>query len=278
VLATAVRLAEEAGALLLEGFGAGARRVIGRKQAAATKATSIDLVTEYDGRAEAILVGGLAAAYPGDGILAEEGGGGAARVAGAPRWLIDPLDGTTNFAHGLPVFAVSVARERGGVMDIGVVHAPALGVTFSARRGGGARCNGEQMAVSATASLGAALLATGFPYDVHATYENNVEQFVLLSRRAQALRRLGSAALDLALVAAGTYDGYWEMKLKPWDIAAGVLLVEEAGGRVSTWRGEPLPADATSAVATNGALHQPLLEALALLPPPSAIGAGAAPR
>jgi len=267
----ALTIAAEAGRILLEGFGASAAApLLGRRQAFAEKGTDIDLVTEFDRRAEAHIIARLGALFPGDTVLAEEGGGSAAPGGAGGRWLIDPIDGTTNFSHGLPLFCVSMGRERGGRIELGVVHAPALGLTFAARRGGGARCNGAPISVSTTATLGRALCATGFPYDRHTTYENNFEQFVAFQRRAQGVRRLGSAALDLCFVAAGTYDAYWEMKLKPWDMAAGTLLVEEAGGRVSGWRGEPLSPDGSAAVASNGVLHAAMLEVLALLPLPAA--------
>jgi myo-inositol-1(or 4)-monophosphatase len=272
-LAFSVDVAREAGAILIQGFGAGAARVLGRRQRADTKGSDIDLVTEYDRRAEAAIVGRLRARFPGDRVLAEEGAGGEpGGTRGGARWLVDPLDGTTNFAHGLPVFCVSIAREPagGGPVDVGCVYAPALDLLFAARRGGGATCNGEPIHVSDESRIGRAMLATGFPYDRHTSDENNFAQFVAFQRRAQAVRRLGSAAIDLALVAAGTYDGYWEMKLKPWDMAAGALLVEEAGGCTSGWRGEAFSVDRAAAVASNGRIHEAMLEVIASLPIPSA--------
>ena len=267
--------AREAGALLLAGFGGPglASPMLGRRHLADTKATAIDLVTTYDRGAEELIVRRVRAAFPDDLILGEEGGlqGDAARVSpGRGRWLIDPLDGTTNFAHGLPFFCVSIAREVGGTVTLGVIFAPALGLHFTAIRGGGARLNGSPLRVSDETALSRSMLATGFPYDRHTSPDNNFAQFEVLKKRAQAVRRLGSAALDLALVAHGTYDGYWEMKLKPWDMAAGSLLVEEAGGRVSRWQGEPFSVDRGAAVATNGRIHDAILAALAEAGIPSA--------
>src|SRR5579871_1404761 len=209
----AVAAAREAGQLLAEGQG--------RRHAAEAKRAPTDLVTEYDRRSEAFLVEKLRAAFPGDAILAEEGGLRAG--GGGRRWLVDPLDGTVNFAHGLPIFCVAVALEADGVVEVGAVEAPALGLSFAARRGAGATVNGRPLAVSDEDSLARALLSTGFPYDRQTSPANNFAQWEAFQRRAQAVRRLGSAALDLALVARGLLDGYWEMKLKPWDVAAGAL-------------------------------------------------------
>ena len=187
-------------------------------------------------------------------ILAEEGGERPGD-RDAPLWIIDPLDGTTNFAHGLPLFSVSIACVVGGSARVGVVYAPALGFRFAAVRGGGATCNGRPIGVSQTAALDSALLTTGFPYDRRTSPENNLAQFVSLKKRARGIRRLGSAALDLSLVAAGKFDGYWEMKLKPWDIAAGLLLCEEAGGQISNWSGGPSDLFRGEVLATNRHIH-----------------------
>ncbi len=263
-LAFAVEVALQAGAILRGGFErTGVVPLLGRPLPVETKGSAIDLVTEYDRRAEEHIVERLRAAFPDDRVLAEEGGLRAGDRGGAARWLVDPLDGTTNFAHGLPFYCVSIARESGGVVECGVVHAPTLDLLFTARRGGGAYLNDRPIHVSDTDALVRAMLATGFPYDRHTHPDNNFDQFVAFQKRAQAVRRLGSAALDLALVAHGTFDGYWEMKLKPWDLAAGALLVEEAGGRVTGWQGEPFSVDHAAAVATNGRLHDMMLAVLA---------------
>jgi myo-inositol-1(or 4)-monophosphatase len=229
-----------------------------------TKRAPTDLVTEFDRRSEQLLVAAIGARFPDDQILAEEGGASGGRSA--RRWLIDPLDGTTNFAHGLPFFVVSVGLEVDGELTVGVVEAPALGWTFAAARGAGARFNGAPMRVSSTETLAASLLATGFPYDRRTNPKNNFGEFVALKKRAHGVRRVGAAALDLAMVAAGWLDGYWERHLRPWDIAAGALLVREAGGQLSAWSGGALAIDSGEIVATNGRVHQELLESLANAP------------
>lgn len=250
---TALSLATAAGELLLEGAG--------RRHSADTKGASTDLVTVFDRRAEELIVTGLRARYPDHRILAEEGGERHGDPAG-PCWIVDPLDGTTNFAHGLPWFSVSIACAIDDEVRVGVVLCPALGWTFGAILGRGAMLNGRPLAVSKTAALDLALLSTGFPYDRRTSIENNLAQFVAFKRRAQGIRRTGSAALDLALVADGRFDGYWEMKLAPWDIAAGILLVKEAGGAVSDWRGHPVNLFRGEVLATNGALHLPMIDVL----------------
>lgn len=256
-LDTALSLAAAAAAVLHEGAG--------RAHKAESKSAATDLVTQYDRAAEAVIVTGLRARHPRHRVLGEEGGdqGG---DPGAPRWIIDPLDGTTNFAHGLPIFGVSIACEVDGEVRAGVVAAPAMGLTFAAVAGGGATRNGAAIRVSETAALDQALLSTGFPYDRRTSDQNNFAQFVALQRRAQAVRRLGSAALDLCLVASGGFDGYWEMKLKPWDVAAGVLIVREAGGQVSDWVGGAVDLFQGEVVASNGRIHAGLLEVLAQVP------------
>jgi myo-inositol-1(or 4)-monophosphatase len=264
-LTLALAIAREAGALLLEGYG-------GRHEGRA-KGSAIDLVTEYDTRSQDLILERLTTAFPGDEVLAEEGDGlNFLTFSGGRRWLVDPLDGTTNFAHGLPVFCVNLALQIGASIELAVTHAPVMGLTFAGRRNQGATCNGTPLRVSDTGDLGRALLATGFPYDRHTSPENNFDQFVAFQKRAQGVRRMGSAAIDLALVARGAFDGYWEMKLKPWDLAAGVLLVEEAGGRVTAWDGGPPRIDrgGGAIVASNGRIHDALLGVLAQVGIPQA--------
>ena len=254
------RIASEAGGLLTAGAF--------RSHAADSKQVENDLVTEYDKRSEKLLVDAIRSAFPGDRILAEEGGELAGATGSERRWLIDPLDGTVNFAHGLPFFVVSIGLEVAGVLELGVVQAPALGWSFWAERGQGAwmasrmEMGERRLYVSATRTLGKAVLATGFPYDRQTSPQNNLAEFVTIKQRAQAVRRVGAAALDLAMVAAGWMDGYWEMKLKPWDLAAGALLVGEAGGRITSWSGGAFAVDSGEAVATNGLFHDELLAAL----------------
>ena len=258
-LDTVVDIALAAGRVLAAAFSGGPAPLLGRRHVAGTKTGEFDLVTETDRASEALLVERLAAAFPGDAILAEEGGG---KTGADARWIVDPLDGTTNFVHGLPFFCVAIARERAGEVDLAVIHAPILDLTFTAERGGGAHCNGRALQVSASASLERALLATGFPVD-RENAANNFIQFAAVKRRARAVRRYGSASLDQAMVAAGTFDAYWEMRIKPWDVAPGSLIVSEAGGRVTGWLGERLRLEVGAIVASNGRIHDELLAVLA---------------
>jgi myo-inositol-1(or 4)-monophosphatase len=225
------------------------------------KGSPTNLVTEMDRRAEAFIVERLLRAFPAHGILGEEGG--ERPGPSGYRWLIDPLDGTTNYAHGVPVFAVSVALEYHGIVELGVGYDPTRDECFVAERGRGARLNGEPIQVSATAKLDESLLATGFPYDIRTTTETNLAEYAALSLRSRAVRRLGSAVLDLCYVAAGRFDGFWELTLGPWDMAAGGLIVEEAGGRITDLGGGPWRLDTPAVVASNGQVHDQLLAALA---------------
>ncbi len=219
----------------------------------AEKSRRADIVTDADRASEALLIERLLAATPRAAILAEESGARGGRSD--ERWIVDPLDGTTNYAHGYPIYCVSIAYERAGVVEIGVVHAPAMRETFVAVRGAGARRNGDPIAVSPIGGIGEAMLCTGFhPAD----YATNARCFAAASERAQAVRRDGSAALDLAYTAMGRFDGFWEFGLAPWDLAAGALLVAEAGGAVSSVDGGRFELDGRSVLADNGALHQEL--------------------
>jgi myo-inositol-1(or 4)-monophosphatase len=252
-LALAERLARAAGALQRERYESAIE--------IRTKSAAIDLVTEVDHACEALIVEGLARERPGDAVLAEEGRG-SDRAGARLRWLIDPLDGTTNYAHGYPRFCVSIGIEREGEPLAGVVYDPLLDELFSARRGGGAFLNGRRLGVSGESEIGRALVATGFAYDVRRSAEDNLDHFARFVKTVRAVRRDGSAALDLCYVAAGRLDGYWELKLHPWDVAAGALLVREAGGRVSDLAGGPVPASGAEIVASNGRLHDAMLELL----------------
>jgi len=226
---------------------------------------AVDLVTPFDLGAQEILVGRLSAAFPAHGFLAEEG---LARAGTSDcRWVIDPLDGTTNFAHGFPVFSVSAALECAGRLALGFVYDPMREEMFRAEAGRGAALNGAPIRVSGVADLGRSLLATGFPYDVRQSPVNNLDHWGRFIVRAQAIRRCGSAALDLCYVACGRFDGFWELKLKPWDMAAGALIVGEAGGRVTDDSGRPFALDAPGIVATNGRLHGAILEVLEMAGP-----------
>jgi myo-inositol-1(or 4)-monophosphatase len=213
-----------------------------------------------DARVEELIVGRLAAAFPDDAVLAEERGATAGRSG--RRWIIDPLDGTTNYAHGLPTFAVSIALETAKRVDLGVVFDPNLDELFVAERGHGATLNDRPLAVSTAATLDESLLATGFPYNIREARDNNLKEYAAFSVRARAVRRMGSAVLYLAWLASGRLDGYWELRLGPWDVAAGSLLVEEAGGQVTDLTGGALDLDAPALVATNGRIHSAILAVL----------------
>ncbi len=243
-------VARRCGALLLEGFG-GPHTMIEKRPR--------DVVTAADRASEAVVVAAVREQFPTAAILGEEGG--VYEAAGRERFIVDPLDGTTNYAHGYPMFCVSLAYERDGVMEAGAIDAPFLGLHFRARRGGGATLNGVPLHVSTVATLERALICTGFN---PAAYDRNGREFAELSRRAQGVRRDGSAALDLAFVAAGRFDAFWEWDLKPWDVAAGALIIAEAGGRVTAIDGSAFDVAAGSIAASNGALHAELAAALAL--------------
>jgi len=243
-------------------------RGLGQAQRIDRKQSGIDLVTEFDLAVERAVIEILGARFPDDAIVGEEAT--ADRPAGtARRWYVDPIDGTTNFAHGLAHYCTSIALVDEHGPAAAVVDAPALGWRYWAARGHGAHAyqRGDQrhrpIRVSSTEALDSALLATGFPYDLRTSADDNVRPFAAMQRAAQAVRRFGSAALDLCWVATGAFDGYWEQKLKPWDVAAGILLVLEAGGRVTSYDGGPVALQEGRLVASNGRIHDALLAALA---------------
>ncbi|HSE94203.1 MAG TPA: inositol monophosphatase family protein [Methylomirabilota bacterium] len=248
----AIDAARDAGDLL--------RREVRGPRRITYKGAPTNLVTEMDARAEALILQRLVAAFPDDGVLSEEAGAQPGRSG--RRWIVDPLDGTTNYAHGVPVFAVSIALEAAGRAVLGVVYDPNLEELFVAERGGGAFLREERLAVSATSVLDESLLTTGFPYSIRQIADNNLREYAAFSVRARAVRRLGSAVIDFAWVAAGRYDGFWELTLGAWDAAAGALLVEEAGGRVTDLGGGPLDLDRPAIVATNGRIHDEVLAVL----------------
>jgi myo-inositol-1(or 4)-monophosphatase len=249
-LQLALEVAIEAGAVLMERLS--------QPREIEEKGRRADLVTDADRASEAIVVRRLRAAYPNASILAEESG--THRGSADERWIVDPLDGTTNFAHGYPLFCVSLAYERAGELIAGVIYAPAMDECFAAEHGGGTRLNDRTVTVSRVELLAGAMVCTGFrPAD----FERNADCFRAASLRAQAVRRDGSAALDLAYVACGRYDGFWEFDLSPWDVAAGTLLVAEAGGTVTRTDGSPPALGAPSILATNGRIHRELSDVLA---------------
>jgi myo-inositol-1(or 4)-monophosphatase len=225
------------------------------------KTSPKDLVTEWDLRAEDVIRRVLAERTPGVAVLGEEAGQG--EGAGSQRWLVDPIDGTVNFAHGLPIWSISIALEDAGRVVAGVVAAPRLDWWFEASRGGGARDGrGAPLQVSSIARLDQALLVTGFPYDRATRPDNNFAEWEHFQRVAGACRRLGAASIDLCLVARGWMDGYWERHLKPWDVAAGSLIATEAGGIVTDWTGASFDLHEGAVVASNGAIHEELIAEL----------------
>ncbi len=220
----------------------------------------INLVTEMDRFSEKTIVGMILNAFPGHGILAEEG----ARIENGSGflWVIDPLDGTTNYAHGYPNFSVSIGMEHEGETVLGVVYDPMRDEMFTAVKGAGAFLNGQPIAVSSNEVLIRCLLATGFPYDRAVSRENNLNFFNALIMVSQEVRRSGAASLDLCSVAAGRLDGYWELKLHPWDVAAGSLIVQEAGGKVSDFTGTRFSIHDKEIVASNGKIHDQMLRVI----------------
>jgi myo-inositol-1(or 4)-monophosphatase len=252
MLELAVRAAREAGAILQDYVARGFQ--IEHKG-------RINLVTEADLASERHIKQLITSHYPSHRILAEETG-----VHGTEDdeycWIIDPLDGTTNFSHGFPCYAVSIGVEHKGRMVAGAVYDPSRDEMFAAERGAGATCNGRRIQVSEVEQLEKALVVSGFPYDVRERMDEYLPAWSEFLKRAQAVRRLGSAAIDLACVAMGRMDGYWEYGLNPWDTAAGWLIVEEAGGRVTKLDGSPFDNYTPSLLCTNGKIHDEMLAAL----------------
>lgn len=248
-------LARQAGEILMSGFGR--HHQIGHKGI-------IDLVTEMDRRSEAFLLEAIRSCYPQHRILAEESGGNPGEEDHI--WYVDPLDGTVNYAHGVPIFTVSLAYSAGGKMTLGVVYDPTRDECFSAERGKGAWLNGDSIRVSNARQLDQSLLVTGFPYDIRTNPENNLDHFATFSLCTRGVRRLGSAALDLCYVAAGRFDGFWEIRLSPWDVAAGGLIAKEAGAMVTNLHGgEDYLSPPQSILAANPYLHPQMM---AVLNPP----------
>lgn len=251
-LATAIDIVLRAGEIQLAHF---------QRDVTIGKKGPIDLVTDVDLKVERMCRDVLAARFPSHGILAEEmDAGGNAPGGGEYCWVFDPIDGTTNYAHGLPIFCSALGLEINGRVEIGAVYDPTRRELFTAERGTGAYLNGVRMRVSNSSRLLDAVLVTGFPYDVHQDADDILGLFGAFVTRARAVRRLGSAALDMAYVAAGRLDGFWEDRLKPWDVAASSLLVEEAGGVVTGTDGCPFHARLGNVLATTPSLHEPMLD------------------
>lgn len=241
--------AREAGTLL--------KKMLPRKHRIAFKGET-NIVTEADCMSEKLLIRGIRKGFPQHDILTEESAG--IQSGSDFRWIIDPLDGTTNYAHGYPVFCVSIALEIEGIIRCGAIYNPVLDEMFTAEAEGGAFLNGRPLAVSSTAELSRSLLATGFPYDIRESEDNNINYFIGMAKNAQAIRRAGSAALDLAYVAAGRFDGFWELKLMPWDTAAGWLMVKEAGGEVTDLFGKGYHLTSAHILATNAKIHGDMID------------------
>ncbi|MCS7281573.1 MAG: inositol monophosphatase [Desulfobacterota bacterium] len=221
---------------------------------------SINLVTNVDLECQEKIVSMIRSEFPEDDILSEEGTN---TISSAKRkWIIDPLDGTTNYAHGYPFFCTSIACEMDGELYAGAIYNPIHEELFYAKKGYGSYLNGERIRVSSISDISIALLSTGFPYDLATSKRNNIDNFLRFIFKAQAIRRDGSAALNLAYVAAGIFDGFWEIKLNPWDVAAGTLLVMEAGGRVTDFSGNPIDIYKDEILASNGIIHKQMLEIL----------------
>jgi len=251
MLSFAIRVARDAGRLLRDRVGT--RMDIDHKGA-------INIVTDVDLASERLIREAISTYYPRHEILAEEGG--LSESGSEYRWIVDPLDGTTNYAHGYPIFCVSIALECKGEIVLGVVYDPMRDEMFTAELRGGAALNNRPIHVSKTAELMQGLLSTGFPYDIRTSKLTNLDHWANFAMNAQALRRDGAAALDLCYVACGRFDGFWELNLSPWDTAAGALIVSEAGGRVTTFTGGPFSNYKPEVVASNGLIHDRMLEVL----------------
>lgn len=243
---TAINAALEAGRILKEGYGTNFEISL--------KSGKNNLVTEFDHKAENTIIDLIKHDFSRSSFLAEESGY-EANDRSDLFWIIDPLDGTVNFAHSVPLFSVSIAAEKDGEIVCGVIYQPMLDELFVATKGGGAFLNGKQLKVSRTTDIERSYLVTGFPYDVDKNPCNCIDLFVSIVQRGIPIRRLGSAALDLAYVAAGRFDGFWEIDLKPWDIAAGILLVKEAGGTITQFNNDDHSLSSNTILATNGILH-----------------------
>ncbi len=259
VLATAEPIARQAGASLREAYYQ--PRHIEYKGA-------VDLVTQADRASEQVIVSALREAFPAHAVVAEEGS--EHEGESSLTWLIDPLDGTTNFAHGFPVFAVSMTLRDAGHILVGIVYDPMRDECFTAMRGHGAMLNGRPIRVSTVPKMEQSLLATGFPYDRQTAEDNNTRALGVFIRCCQGIRRAGAAALDLAYVACGRLDGYWEMRVQPWDVGAGILLVREAGGEVTSYWGDENDAVILAGgkvAASNGLIQREILATLEVIYP-----------
>jgi myo-inositol-1(or 4)-monophosphatase len=248
----AIETVREAGQILLERFG---------RKITITKKGDINLVTEADLASEKLIIEKICSHYPKHAILAEESGASVLNGESEWKWIIDPLDGTTNYAHGYPCFCVTIALEHKGEIVLGITFDPTRDELFAAEKGNGATLNGRQISVSETQSLSDGLLVTGFPYDTRER-DNFTRHFTDFTYKSRGIRRDGSAAIDMAYVACGRFDGFWEEGLHAWDVAAGVLLIEEAGGRVSYYDDSKFSIYKPPICASNKLIHAEMLEVL----------------
>lgn len=247
-----IQIAKEAGEVAREGFR--------KNMIVETKGSLTNLVTEYDKKSEEIIINFIRKEFPTHSILAEESG--TQEKSSEYIWVIDPIDGTTNYAHGLPIFSVSIGVQKNNELIYGVVYDVMRDTVYSSEKGSGAYCNGRKLNVSANDDLRKSVLVTGFPYNVHENPDYAFERFTAFLKIARAIRRLGSAALDMCYVAEGVFDGFWEVSLNPWDMAAGKLLIEEAGGLVTNFAGEPINIYLKQILATNKKVHQSMMKIL----------------
>jgi myo-inositol-1(or 4)-monophosphatase len=247
-----IKIAKEAGAVVKEGFGTNFNIEY--------KTNESNLVTAIDKASEKLITEFIKKSYPSHGILAEEGG--EIKSTSEYVWVVDPIDGTTNFAHGLPIFSVSIGVQKKGKTIAGVVYDVMNDIVYSTELGGGSFANGKKLSVNKNDKLSHAVLVTGFPYNIADNPENALEKFSALTKASRAVRRLGSAAIDLCYVARGVFDGFWEVQLHPWDMCAGKLIVEEAGGLVTDFKGKDIDIFSQKILATNGKIHKVMIEFL----------------
>lgn len=247
-----IGIAKEAGAIVREGFG--------KNFTVETKGSLTNLVTEYDKKSESTIINFIKKEFPGHSVLAEESGN---HTSGSEYlWVVDPLDGTTNFAHGLPIFSVSIGVQRNGETIYGVVYDVMRDALYSAELGSGSFCNGRKLKVSDNSDIRKSVLVTGFPYNIAENPDHAFEHFIAFLKHARAVRRLGSAAIDFCYTAEGVFDGFWEVFLHPWDMCAGKLLVEEAGGIVTDFNGKEINIFSRQILATNNFIHKEMISIL----------------
>lgn len=247
-----IQIAKEAGEIIKEGFG--------KKFSIETKGSYTNLVTEYDKKSEATIINYIKKEFPSHSVLAEESGN---HYSGSEYlWVIDPLDGTTNFAHGLPIFSVSIGVQKNGRTIYGVVYDVMRDSMYSAELGSGSFCNSRKLKVSDNSDIRKSVLVTGFPYNIAENPDHAFEHFIAFLKHARAVRRLGSAAIDFCYTAEGVFDGFWEVYLNPWDMCAGKLLVEEAGGLVTDFKSNEINIYSKQILATNNLIHKEMIRIL----------------